>query len=89
MIIQIDFLRLEEAFEQLKVHELSLQERNSRDEKQALLYSLLTSLRRTMIVMERTWKEKGRIMIVMERRRRSHLTNPRSNAIICKKVGHL
>ena len=30
-------MRLEEAFGQLKVHELRLQERNSRDEEQALL----------------------------------------------------
>ena len=33
----LNFMRLEEAFEQLKVHELRLQERNSRDEEQALL----------------------------------------------------
>ena len=30
-------MRLEEAFRQLKVHELRLQERNSRDEEQALI----------------------------------------------------
>ena len=33
-------MRLEEAFGQLKVHELRLQARNSRDEEQALLYKV-------------------------------------------------
>ena len=31
-------MRLEEAFGQIKEHELRIQERNSRDEEQALLY---------------------------------------------------
>ena len=33
----LNIMRLEEAFEQVKVHELRLQERESRDEERALL----------------------------------------------------
>ena len=42
-------MRLEEAFGQLKLHELRLQERNSRDEEQALLYRVFNRCKKDQI----------------------------------------
>ena len=76
-------IRLEEVFGQLKVHELRLHERNSRDDEQALLSRAFIMSKKdqngsSSNSRDEERKEKAKVVVMpMERRKRSNLKNPR------------
>ena len=77
-------MRLEEAFGQLKVHEWRLQERNSRDEEQALLSRAFNMSKKDQKGSSLSGRGRGKKGKGKDRggdangeKKRSNLTNPR------------